>query len=154
MHKSMFLTDSSLSFQVQAGLLVEDVADMAGECELNSIAVGGIPDPPWCPIPSGRCANLPPYSRRRCGLRQLQTIRASEPVFRADAKISTFDTGSNRVLGVRRELAGERFLGLFNFSEQAIPVVLEKGIYRDLVQERRKTQALAPYGFVWMKEEM
>lgn len=89
-------------------------------------------------------------------LRQLETIRASEPVFRADAKISTFDTGSNRVLGVRRELAGERFLGLFNFSEQAIPVVLEKGIYRDLVQEmaQEKTIALAPYGFIWLKEEL
>ena len=41
-------------------------------------------------------------------LRKLEQIRAAEAVFRADARVSTFDTGSDHVLGVCRELAEER----------------------------------------------
>ena len=89
-------------------------------------------------------------------LRKLETIRASERVFRADAKISTFDTDSDNVLGIRREWNGERFLGLFNFREAATLVVLEDAVMTDLVHKKKvatKEILLAPYGFIWLKEE-
>ena len=81
------------------------------------------------------------------------TIRASERVFRADAKISTFDTGSDCVLGVCRELDGERFLGLFNFSEKSTDVFLGDIPFIDLAERdvSMKTAALPAYGFLWLK---
>ena len=88
-------------------------------------------------------------------LRKLETIRASERVFRADAKMSTFDTGSNCVLGVCRELDGERFLGLYNFSENLISVFLGNTLKKDLVTKQTvstKTINLPAYGFFWSKE--
>ena len=88
-------------------------------------------------------------------LRKLETIRASERVFRADAKMSTFDTGSNCVLGVCRELDGERFLGLYNFSENLISVFLGNTLKKDLVTKQTvstNTINLPAYGFFWSKE--
>lgn len=88
-------------------------------------------------------------------LRNLETIRASERVFRADAKMSTFDTGSNCVLGVCRELDGERFLGLYNFSENLISVFLGNTLKKDLVTKQTvstNTINLPAYGFFWSKE--
>ena len=88
-------------------------------------------------------------------LRKLETIRASERVFRADAKMSTFDTGSNCVLGVCRELDGERFLGLYNFSENLISVFLGNTLKKDLVTKQTvstDTINLPAYGFFWSKE--
>lgn len=42
-------------------------------------------------------------------IREMETIRASERVFRADAKISTFDTGSNCVLAFAGNWTGSVF---------------------------------------------
>lgn len=88
-------------------------------------------------------------------LRKLETIRASERVFRADAKISSFDTGSDFVLGVCRELDGERLLGLFNFCEKPVEISLEGGRYRNLFQENdipENSIQLSPYDFAWLKK--
>ena len=88
-------------------------------------------------------------------LRKLETIRASERVFRVDAKISSFDTGSDCVLGVCRELDGERFLGLFNFSENPTHVFLGDIPFIDLAEKQditQKTVNLWAYGFLWLKE--
>lgn len=88
-------------------------------------------------------------------LRRLENIRASENLFRADAKVSTFDTGSDRVLGVCRELDSQCFCGLFNFSEQDVDADLEAGVYTDLVTGalfRGDRICLQPYGFCWMKK--
>ena len=88
-------------------------------------------------------------------LRQLERIRAAEQVFRADARIRTVDTGSDQVLGVTRELNGERFLGLFNFSENPVDVRLSEGSYTDLVTEQTITGeqlSMPSYGFAWLKE--
>lgn len=87
-------------------------------------------------------------------IRELETIRASERIFRADAKISTFDTGSDCVLGVCRELDGERFLGLFNFSEHPVPVFLKDITLMNLVAKQdvpQKAINLPAYGFLWLK---
>ena len=88
-------------------------------------------------------------------LRHLETIRATEPLFRADAKITTFDTGSDQVLGVCRRLGDEIMLCLFNFSEDSRMAAVPGGSYLDLrsgaelVAER---VALQGYGFAWLKE--
>ncbi|MCI6434510.1 MAG: alpha-amylase family glycosyl hydrolase, partial [Clostridiales bacterium] len=88
-------------------------------------------------------------------LRKLETIRASERVFRADAKISSFDTGSDCVLGVCRELDGESLLGLFNFCEKPVEIGLEGGRYRNLFRENDIPEnpiQLSPYDFAWLKK--
>lgn len=88
-------------------------------------------------------------------LRHLETIRATEPLFRADAKITTFDTGSDQVLGVCRRMGDEIMLCLFNFSEDSRMAAVPGGRYLDLrsgaelVAER---VALQGYGFAWLKE--
>ena len=88
-------------------------------------------------------------------LRHLENIRASEPLFRADAKISTFDTGSDQVLGVCRTMGDEIMLCLFNFSEDSRMAAVPGGSYLDLrsgaelVAERVVLQG---YGFAWLKE--
>ena len=88
-------------------------------------------------------------------LRKLESIRASERVFRADAKISTFDTGSDHVLGVCRELEGERFVGLFNFSEDPQLVHIPSANHINLVQQTTVSaneRELSAYSFCWLKE--
>ena len=88
-------------------------------------------------------------------LRKLETIRASERVFRADAKFSTFDTGSDCVLGICRELGGERLLGLFNFCEKSVEISLEGGRYLNLFHENDipvNPIRLSPYNFAWLKK--
>jgi amylosucrase len=87
-------------------------------------------------------------------LRKLERIRSEEAVFRADARVSTFDTGSHQVLGVCRELDGERLTALFNFSERSIPVAMEACALTDLVEKKSITEErieLPAYGFYWLK---
>ena len=87
------------------------------------------------------------------GLRRLEQIRAEEAVFRADAKVSTFDTGSDHVLGVCREMGDVRFLGLFNFSEHPVSVSLPEGQWKDLLSPKCSAEdmlALSAYGFHWL----
>ena len=87
-------------------------------------------------------------------LRKLETIRGSEPVFRSDAKMTAFDTGSVNVLGIRRDLGDEHFIGLFNFSPKNVPLLMrgENGV--DLLRPEIAVNTqieLPPYGFLWMK---
>ena len=87
-------------------------------------------------------------------LRELERIRSEEAVFRADARVSTFDTGSQQVLGVCRELDGEQLTALFNFSERTIPVEMEACGLTDLVEKKPITAdqiELPAYGFYWLK---
>ena len=90
-------------------------------------------------------------------LRKLETIRASEQIFQADAGISTFDTGSNQVLGVRRERDGEVLVALFNFSEHPQKASIPAGSYLNLKSGDVLTGAYAAlkgYGYAWLKEKV
>ena len=90
-------------------------------------------------------------------LRKLETIRSSELLFRADARISTFDTGSDQVLGVRRELDGEVLVALFNFSEYPRNVSIPAGNYLDMWSGAVHTgtcASLKGYGYFWLKEKL
>lgn len=87
-------------------------------------------------------------------LRKLETIRADEPVFAADADFGDFDTGSDAVLGVRREKNGETLLALFNFSAEKQHVSLPGRAVNLLTGKARNLNyiALPPYGFLWLKQ--
>ena len=84
-------------------------------------------------------------------LRQLEQIRAREPIFRADAAFYGFDTGSDHVLGVIREREGQRLTALFNFSEA--PQTLRLGLdATDLLSGKPldlEQLELPGYGFLW-----
>ena len=84
-------------------------------------------------------------------LRQLEQIRAREPIFRADAAFYGFDTGSDHVLGVIREREGQRLTALFNFSEE--PQTLRLGLNAtDLLTGKPldlEQLELPGYGFLW-----
>ena len=54
--------------------------------------------------------------------RQLDQVRAENAIFRADAELLPAETGSDRVLGVRRACGKEQLLALFSFSDE--PVIL------------------------------
>ena len=89
-------------------------------------------------------------------LRKLEQIRATEAVFRADARVSTFDTGSDQVLGVCRELDGERLVALFHFGEYPIEIAVEAQGYTDLMTNKYVTEnriELPAYGFCWLKND-
>ncbi len=86
-------------------------------------------------------------------LRQLEQLRESHDVFRADAEVSVFDTGSDSILGVRRQYCKERLTALFNFSEH--PHWIWNPARGD--KELRSGAAwgdewieLKGYGFVWL----
>ena len=88
------------------------------------------------------------------GLRRLETIRANEAVFRADAEVCGLQTGSDAVLGVRRNYRMEDFIALFNFSEQPQKLSLGAGEATDLLTGERidlDSITLEPYGFIWAK---
>ncbi len=69
------------------------------------------------------------------GLRKLESIRKSEPLFGGAARVSTWDTANNGVLALTRTLDGRTLIGLFNFTGAAQHVRLEalKGEYTDLL---------------------
>ncbi len=90
------------------------------------------------------------------GLRQLERIRAAEPVFRADAWVSSLDTGSDRVLGVCRTGGGQNLIAVFNFSELPQTIHVGQGSYVDLLtgREQELSQLRLPgYGFLWLKSK-
>ena len=88
-------------------------------------------------------------------LRKLETIRAAQTAFRADAPIEPLETGSDHVLGGVRGGAGERVAVLFNFSETPVEMSLALGTLTDLVNGGTVDTAaftLPPYGFLWLRE--
>ena len=74
------------------------------------------------------------------GLREMEKVRAAHAVFRSDADVWTWDTGSEAVFGLERRYGDERMVGLFNFSEH--PVQLQLG--------RREAADLLTGEAVWM----
>ncbi|MBR1660236.1 MAG: amylosucrase [Oscillospiraceae bacterium] len=89
-------------------------------------------------------------------LRALERLRASNEVFRADAELSTVDTGSDEVLGIRRAYGGQELLALFNFSERPQELWLDAAGRRDLESGREQESDLVllrGYGFVWLLKD-
>lgn len=88
-------------------------------------------------------------------LNRLEQIRRQENVFSQEAEVYTYDVHNDSILGILREYKGERFIALFNFSEnEQTAWMQEEGIFRNLVNSEIvevKDPVLKGYEFVWMK---
>lgn len=86
-------------------------------------------------------------------LRRLERIRGEQDVFRSDATVEVYDTGSDQVLGVCRKYGSHTLLALFNFSEQPQLVDYGGGMTELASNEasiQKETVRLYGYGFVWL----
>lgn len=88
-------------------------------------------------------------------LNRLEQIRRQENVFSQEAEVYTYDVHNDSILGILREYKEERFIALFNFSEnEQTAWMQEEGIFRNLVNGEIvevKDPVLKGYEFVWMK---
>ena len=88
-------------------------------------------------------------------LNRLEQIRRQENVFSQEAEVYTYDVHNDSILGILREYKGERFIALFNFSEnEQTAWMQEEGIFRNLVNGEIvevKDSVLKGYEFVWVK---
>lgn len=88
-------------------------------------------------------------------LNRLEQIRRQENVFSQEAEVYTYDVHNDSILGILREYKGERFIALFNFSEnEQTAWMQEEGIFRNLVNGEIvevKDPVSKGYEFVWMK---
>lgn len=87
------------------------------------------------------------------GLKKLTDIRKETGVFDNSADCYTYDVHNNAVLGILRETKNQRFIGLYNFSDQEqTAYIREDGIYRNLLTGKALTFAdikLEGSGFIW-----
>ena len=90
-------------------------------------------------------------------LNRLEQIRRQENVFSQEAEVYTYDVHNDSILGILREYKGERFIALFNFSEnEQTAWMQEEGIFRNLVNGEIvevKDPVLKGYEYVWMKSK-
>ncbi len=90
------------------------------------------------------------------GLRALEEIRRSQPVFDGQARYRTLDTGSDAVLGIAREIEGEEMIGLFHFGDGEVWIHLEEqGLYENCLDQSRMqltSVGLDGYGYLWLKK--
>ena len=91
------------------------------------------------------------------GLQKLEKIRSEEAVFTSRADFYTLETGEQAVICIVRRYAGEKLIGLFNFSEFEKTAWIEEtdGEYRDLVTGKNVTASAVKVpgnGFFWLKK--
>ena len=94
-----------------------------------------------------------PYGKLFRMLRRMTMIRAAIDVFRPDAYVRTFNTGSDQVLGIYRKYGDHAIFGLFNFSESPRTVVCaarRNEILSNAAEVREETVLLNGYGFAWI----
>ncbi len=90
-------------------------------------------------------------------LNRLEQIRKKEHVFDADAKVYTYDVHNDAILCITRQMADERFFGIYNFADQPQTAWMqEDDSYIDLLTG--KTVALRDisvpgHGFYWLKKK-
>ena len=90
------------------------------------------------------------------GLRQLETLRASEPCFGPEAVVTTWDTHNCHVLALVRRVGEERLVCLANFSGQEQTAVLDDmdGVFTDLITGKEtlcSSLRLSPYQYAWCR---
>ena len=84
-------------------------------------------------------------------LRKVETVRAQNEVFKANAEFGTVETRSQNVLGLRRASGAQELLALFNFCGETRMIAVDRP-YLDLMtgkKHTKKTIELPPYGFMW-----
>lgn len=68
------------------------------------------------------------------GLAKLEQIRSSRDVFKSDAAVYTYDVKDDSILCILRENEKERFIAIFNFSDEAKTAWMEEsGTYENLM---------------------
>ena len=87
------------------------------------------------------------------GLAKLEQIRRSRDVFKSDAAVYTYDVKDDSILCILRENEKERFIAIFNFSDEARTAWMEEpGTYENLMTgEKLELVNLTVQGhdFVW-----
>ena len=89
-------------------------------------------------------------------LAKMEKIRATYDVFRADADMYTLPTWEKSTLAVVRETAQERFIGLYNFSENEQMAWINEtdGLYTELLTDTKDFKVagikMAPYSCLWL----
>ncbi len=87
------------------------------------------------------------------GLAKLEQIRRSRDVFKSDAAVYTYDVKDDSILCILRENKKERFIAIFNFSDEAKTAWMEEsGTYENLMTgEKLELVNLTVQGhdFVW-----
>ena len=88
-------------------------------------------------------------------LGELEEIRRGEPVFDADAEVSTKDYDDTSILWIVRRAGDEVLHAVFNFSDEAKTIWMpERAVYTNLVTgvtEEAETVELSGWDFIWMK---
>lgn len=88
-------------------------------------------------------------------LDRLENIRKREAVFEASANVYTYDVHNDAMLCILREKEGERFFGLFNFSDREETARMwEKGDFSDMLTGaimECKDITVPGHGFYWIK---
>ena len=91
------------------------------------------------------------------GLARLEQIRKSREVFQSDAAVYTYDVKDDAVLCILRENDKERFIGIFNFSDEAKTAWMEEpGTYENLItgdQVELKNPVIQGHDFVWVSKK-
>lgn len=87
-------------------------------------------------------------------LLELENIRREHISFTASADLSVLDTGSDAVLGLKREYKGERLYAYFNFSDTEQQTFFDAILSgTELISGekiRGLSEILKPYGFLWI----
>lgn len=88
------------------------------------------------------------------GLKRLEDLRKSHPVFESLADAWTLDTYNDHILGIGRYYKGEKLLALFNFSDQDETAwINEAEEYHDLLTGQirpAKAVGVPAYDFAWL----
>ena len=89
-------------------------------------------------------------------LDRLENIRFQEHVFDKNAEVYTYDVHEDAILGILREYHGERFIGLFNFSDEPKTAWMqEEGTYRSLMTNEMlelKDIEIPGHDFLWCRK--
>ena len=98
-----------------------------------------------------------PEGRVFCGLNALGALRKANPAFSAAADVWTLDTGDDGVLAIGRYFAGQKLIGVFNFTpdDKAISFPHDPGEFADLLTgETHIPQNLfvPAYGFYYLEQ--
>lgn len=87
------------------------------------------------------------------GLSRLEEIRRNRNVFRSDAAVYTYDVKDDSILCILRENEEERFIGIFNFSDEARTAWMEEpGIFQNLItgEKLELVNVTVPgHDFIW-----
>ena len=91
-------------------------------------------------------------------LDKLEHIRKAHSVFDSNADVRTIDTWDASILAVVRENPMEKFIGIYNFSEQDKVAWIneEDGMYLDLISGRKmeaRGVQIPAFGCYWLCRE-